>query len=339
MSKGIGIIIVILVHSMIPMINPVTTHLSSFAIALFFILAGLTYNGEKHRNNLRRFMSSRARQFMIPYFALYIIIMLIFLPLSSNVDTYLTPDQLLFWFLYGAGPPNQSTHLWFLPVLYFGLVLFVLIDRVVYRAPLESRLSLVILLPVLAIAIRDWFTPILVPWHLSSILLATTFCIIGNEMRRWRGLRSWRSESTVRDIAIFCIALVVLLVVSEMNGFVDLAVDRYGINAWLYMVTGTVGTILVFSLSSLLERSRRAVRAILTLGENSQTIYEIHPIFFYLVPSALFLVGWTNTDIGAAFNLFWPVRLILGLLLSLPFAIYLVPRSRALRLIFTGKSE
>ena len=113
-TKGIGVMFVILVHSMIPWLNPVTIHLSSFTIAIFFVLAGLTYNNQRYRGNLRYFAVSRGKQFLIPYFFLYMIMMVLFLPLSSTVESAFTPVEIFLWFLYGNGPPLSASHLWFL---------------------------------------------------------------------------------------------------------------------------------------------------------------------------------------------------------------------------------
>jgi fucose 4-O-acetylase-like acetyltransferase len=322
---------------MIPMVESVVTLLSGFAIALFFVIAGLTYNGEKHRGNLRGFAISRGRQLLIPYFSLYTIMMLAFIPLAGLVDTYLTPSEVFFWFLYGAGPPDQATHLWFLPVLFFGLVLFAAIDAATHSISPRARWPLVVLLPVLAFWITDVFSPLLVPWRVNSILLATTFCIVGYEIRRYRQLNSWRTKSKVRDSAVFLILSVVLAVTSQLNGFVNFVMDSFGTNAWFYMITGTSGTIAVFMLSTVFEQLPSVSRAMRYLGEHSQVIYEIHPIFFYLVPSSLVLLGWSLADVGAAFNYFWPVRFVLALGFSIPFAL-IVSKSRILSLIFTGRS-
>ncbi|MDF1539386.1 MAG: acyltransferase, partial [Candidatus Thorarchaeota archaeon] len=198
-AKGIGIILVILVHSIIPLVNPVTTHLSSFAIPLFFVLAGLTYNSDKHRYQLKEFAITRGRQFLIPYFGLYTIIMGLFYLLPGVVDTYVTPDQLVFWFFYGSGPPGQATHLWFLPVLYFGFMLFVVLDRVLSGFPRWSRFLLVPILPFIAYTINSMFNPLLVPWHMGAILMATTFVLLGNELRNVYGLRPWSTASKAKD--------------------------------------------------------------------------------------------------------------------------------------------
>jgi len=336
-ARGIGIFTVILVHSMIPMnydvyLEAAVALLAGFAIALFFIMAGMTYNGDKNRYNLKGYAISRGRQLLVPYFILYIIMMVLFIPLADSVATYLTPADVLFWFLYGAGPPGQATHLWFLPVLFFGLMLFVAIESLTHSYDPRVRWPLAVLLPVLAFWITDIFSPMLVPWRVNSVLIATAFCIIGHEMQRYNGLKQWRTNSKILDIVIFLILAVVLFVASQYNGFFNFVEDSFGENAWLYLVTGTSGTILVFMLASLF-KSKKTV----FLGVNSQVLYEIHPVFFYLAPVLMVALGWSLADYDASITLFWPLRFLLGFALAIPFAI-LVLKNRILSLIFTGKS-
>ena len=337
-ARGIGIFAVVVVHSMIPMrgdvyLEAAVTLLASFAIALFFLMAGMTYNGDKHRNNLKAYAISRGRQLLIPYFVLYIIIMVMFVPLAGSVDTYLTPGDVLFWFLYGAGPPGQATHLWFLPVLYFSLVFFIAIEAVTHKLNSVVRWPLVVLLPVLAFWITDLFTPMLVPWRINSILIATAFCIIGHEMQRFRGLKPWRTDSKILDVVVFLILSAILVVAATYNGFFNFVEDSFGRSAWLYLVTGTSGTILVFMLSSLFKSKRVGF-----LGANSQVIYEIHPVFFYLAPVLMIVLGWSLAAYDASITLFWPLRFLLGFELAILFSM-LVLRDRILSLIFTGKSN
>lgn len=336
-SRGIGIIIVILVHSMIPMINAVTIHLSSFAIALFFILAGFTYNAEKHRSRLYSFFKVRVRQLLIPYFCLYVVMIVLFAFLAPFVDTYLTPSDVVFWFLYGAGPPDQATHLWFLPVLFFGLCFFAIIELATQSLHPSIRWGLVVILPLLGMGIRTALSPTLVPWHLSSVLMATAFCIIGHELKRARGMGDWHSQSTIKNALALLFLLSLLLISSALNGFVDLAVDRLGNHALLYMVSGTAGSTLVFFISSIINNKKMS-DFFSRLGRESQVVYEIHPIFFYLIPISLFIISWSPDAIAASFNLFWPARFIAGFILSIHFAYALVPRSRVLRILFTGRT-
>jgi len=327
---------------MIPMMNDVFLEsviffITSFVITLFFILAGMTYNGDRHRKNLKNYAISRGRQLLIPYFAIYIIMMLLFIPLTSSIDTYLSPGDLVFWLFYGAGPPGQPTYLWFLPVLYFGLMLFAIIEELTHTQDPRMRWPFVVILPFLALWITDVFSPVLVPWRVNSVLFAATFCIIGYEMKRYRGLGGWSTDSKVRDGVIFIVLSAFLIMASQYNGFVSHPDDWFGTNGWLYLLTGTSGTIVFFMVSSLSPPSFFSKR-MQFLGVNSQIIYEIHPIFFYLVPLLVGLFGFSAIDYNTSFTIFWPLRFVLAFGLSIPFTM-LVDRNNGLSLLFTGKSK
>lgn len=314
----------------------VISFITSFVMALYFILAGMTYNGDKNRENLKDYAISRGRQLLIPYFAIYIIMTLLFIPLTGSIDTYLTPGDLVFWLLYGAGPPGQPTYLWFLPVLYFGLIFFTVIESLTHSMNPRVRWSLVILLPFLALWMTDVFFPMLVPWRVNSVLFATAFCILGHEMKSYRGLAWWRTDSRIRDGAIFVILAAITIILSQYNGFVSHPDDSFGTNGWLYLVTGTSGTVVFFMLSSV-SKSSFLSKKIQFLGVNSQIVYEVHPIFFYLVPILLGLFGMSAVAYNTSYTLFWSIRFVIAFGLSIPFTL-LVLRNRVLSLIFTGKS-
>ncbi len=311
--------------------------ITSFVITLFFILAGMTYNGDKYRENLKSYAVSRGRQLLIPYFVIYIVMMLLFIPLTSSIDTYLTPLDLVFWLFYGAGPPGQPTYLWFLPVLYFGLMLFTVIEALTCTQDPRLRWLFVVILPFLALWMTDVFSPMLVPWRLNSVFFATAFCIIGHEMKRYRGLRRWTTDSRNKDGVVFIVLVTITVVLSQYNGFVSHPDDWFGTIGWLYLVTGTSGTIAFFMISSLVYPSFFG-KKMQYLGVNSQIIYEIHPVFFYMAPLLVSLFGFSATDYDTSFALFWPLRFALAFGLSIPFTM-LVDRSNTLSLIFTGKKK
>jgi fucose 4-O-acetylase-like acetyltransferase len=261
--------------------------------------------------------------------------MLLFIPFTGSIDTYLTPGDLIFWLLYGAGPPGQPTYLWFLPVLYFGLILFTVIESVTHSKDPRVRWPFVVLLPFLALWITNVFSPVLVPWRVNSVLFTTAFCIIGHEMKRYRGLSWWRTDSKIRDGITLVVLATVTIIISQYNGYVSHPDDWFGVTGWLYLLSGVTGTIVFFMLSSH-SKSSFISRKIQFLGVNSQLVYEIHPIFFYLVPITLGLFGVSASVYATSFTLFWPVRFVIAFGLSIPFTL-LVFRNRVLSLIFTGK--
>ncbi|TFF67988.1 acyltransferase [Candidatus Thorarchaeota archaeon] len=332
-AKGVGILSVMLVHSVIPAINAITVHLSSFTIPLFFVLTGLTYSNEKHRHDFRALLRTRGQQFMVPYFILYVIMMLLFAVLAPYVDTYLTPNQLLFWFVYGSGPPDSVTHLWFLPVLFFGFSVFVILDHVLKDQPHWARYPLFAFLPLLAIWIQALFSPALVPWHLNAILISATFVLIGNEIRWIRGLKSWRTKRPSVDLVLAMLLGACLIVVSQLNGFTDLAVDKLGASVWLYLVTGTLGSIIVFIVSSYLtDLPERARSGALILGRNSQEIYEFHPLTFF-IPAGIFVLLGLPLEPSL---LLWLARFTVAVFVSIPSVLLVVNRFSVTQFIFKG---
>ena len=337
-AKGVGITSVILVHSIIPTVNPITTHLSSFTIPLFFMLAGLTYNNDRHRGRLRSFAVSRGRQFLIPYFFLYFVLIVLFVPLSPNIETYLTPDQLVFWFLYGNGPPLSASHLWFLPVLYFGLMVFVVADRLMQNLPVHSRWILAVVFPLLAIIVQFVFAPALVPWRLGGVLIAATFVLFGNMMRHYKGMDPWRTSSRAIDAVLFILLSILLVLISSLNGFTDIAVDNFGVSIWLYLVAGTTGTIVAFLVSSSLLSILSLRRVFMALGKNSQEVYEIHPIAFPLVPLIALSLNLSFDDLGLA-PIFWSIRFLLGVSVAFLLTKYVITRNRVLAFLFRGSER
>lgn len=337
-AKGVGITSVILVHSIIPTVNPITTHLSSFTIPLFFMLAGLTYNNDRHRGRLRSFAVSRGRQFLIPYFFLYFVLIVLFVPLSPNIETYLTPDQLVFWFLYGNGPPLSASHLWFLPVLYFGLMVFVVADRLMQNLPVHSRWILAVVFPLLAIIVQFVFAPALVPWRLGGVLIAATFVLFGNMMRHYKGMDPWRTSSRAIDAVLFILLSILLVLISSLNGFTDIAVDNFGVSIWLYLVAGTTGTIVAFLVSSSLLSILSLRRVFMALGKNSQEVYEIHPIAFPLVPLIALSLNLSFDEPGLA-PIFWSLRFVLGVSVAFLLTKYVITRNRVLAFLFRGSER
>jgi fucose 4-O-acetylase-like acetyltransferase len=263
------------------------------------------------------------------------IMMVLFLPLSANIESAFTPVEVLLWFLYGNGPPKSASHLWFLPVLYFGLILFVIVDRAMQRFPYYSRWLLVVVFPVIGLLIQSLFTPNLVPWRMSSVFIAATFVFFGNAIRQYRALESWLSSSKVRDIAVFLLLSVILVLISDFNGFTDIAVDNLGTSLLIYLFPGIIGTLLVFSASSALVYSSRFRKAFMALGKNSQELYEIHPVAFYLVPIIALPLGLPLIGLEHS-TLFWPLRFFLGISIGFLFTKYLIKRNRVLSVLFRG---
>jgi hypothetical protein len=130
--------------------------------------------------------------------------------------------------------------------------------------------------------------------------------------------------------------MVLVLTFSQVNGFTDMAVDRYGVCIWLYLAAGTSGCLLTFQVSSLLHKSSAPGRSLFALGGVSQEVYEVHPLTFYVIPIVAAILGISlpaGTDIT---NPLWLSRFVLGVGLSFLLASRLITKNRVLSFIFSG---
>ena len=76
--------------------------------------------------------------------------------------------------------------------------------------------------------------------------MAATFMIIGNEIRRFIKLRDWTFNNTGLDLGALLGMGMILLALSEMNGYTDIASDSLG-SVWIYLLTGVIGTYIMFA--------------------------------------------------------------------------------------------
>jgi fucose 4-O-acetylase-like acetyltransferase len=343
-AKGIGMFLVIWEHASWAYYPPWNHVFVSFVMPMFFLLAGLTYNNKKYRNDLKGFLSSRGKQFMIPYFILMAlwIIMAAAVP-STSIQS---ASELVFWFAYGAGPPTGSPHLWFLPMMFLAMVIFVVFDKVMEHLPPISKWLLIAIFPLFTIYLNTSFSEFLVanwplttgliPWRLGGVLIAATFMIIGNEIRRFIKLRDWTFNNLGLDLGALLGMGMILLALSEMNGYTDIASDVLG-SVWIYLLTGVIGTYIMFAGSTLLVRNTTRFKNFLVrIGNASQEIYELHPMTLRVVAPLLGLLGvtnwWLNPD-------WWLVNSIIICITTIPLVFYVISKSKYLQIMFKGSTK
>lgn len=116
--KSISLVFVILVHSL--EINQFSAILTGVSMPAFFILYGLTHNNEKHRHGAKKLIRARFKALMIPYFILSIALVLIYTSLYTVIDFGFSPEEFAFWTVYGNGPIQKPSHLWYLRTMFFA---------------------------------------------------------------------------------------------------------------------------------------------------------------------------------------------------------------------------
>ncbi len=132
MAKGIGIFLVVLGHlqgdyffSLSPVFAPFCAWIFSFHMPLFFVISGMLIRYREDENrDWRALLSGRFRSLMVPYlwFSLIYLLIVVFALIKGTVSADTLFEQI--WYILSLYGMNV---LWFLPALFFGELLFLLI--------------------------------------------------------------------------------------------------------------------------------------------------------------------------------------------------------------------
>jgi len=336
LAKSISLIFVIVVHCL--EINAVSAVLTGSAIPVFFILYGLAHNNKKHRDNSRSLIWSRFKSLMIPYFILSVAMVLIYFAVYSytSIDVGLTPQEFGFWTIYGNGPIQRVSHLWYLRSMFFAIVLFQVFDKYLYDKPAALRFIIAFSLPAIGVWMKVASGLVLLPWSIDSIVISLSFMIVGNEIRRYRSLESWGVDRSFDAVALV-LSATLFVMIAYINGYVNIGMSIYGVNIYLYMVTGLLGTYMLSILSYHATTNFDIARAISKFNDYSQEIYELHPMMIELNVQFVGGIALFNLVVIFPDSPLFLFNLLTAVFLSYLIASRVIKRSSVLQFMFLGK--
>ena len=334
LSKAIALMLVIFVHST-PR-DAISGILTGFVLPAFFILYGVTHNNDKHRQNIRSYLQGRFSFLMIPYILLTTVMIVIYAICYPAVNYGVTPLSFVYWSFYGNGPPGRVTHLWFLRTMFLAIVLFTLVDKYLYNKNGIYRFMIIAAAPAIGISFKTILGVELIPWGLDAVFIALSFMMIGNEVRRVRQLKQWTISPLIDGFTI-PISVIAFLLITSMNGFVNIGESIYGQSIFYYMITGLLGTYFLGVLSyHAVNHSERISQVGLKFNKYSQEIYELHPLIIQM--NIQFLSGlaiWQFLTIYPGAPLFL-ANITTSILLSWLIAAQVINRSKILKIMFCG---
>jgi len=167
-AKGIVIMLMILGHSDIP--RCVSNVIFAFHMPFFFLASGLTTYFEK--TSFERFCWNKLNTLGLP-FLIYSTINLILWPIAKGK---LIPDFFVDFLAVGW----KGVALWFVPVLFFALIL----ARIVYFVE-RKEIRYVITLMLSIISVLFHYYNITLPWNLSVVPFAAFFILVGDFCKQY----------------------------------------------------------------------------------------------------------------------------------------------------------
>ena len=302
-AKGLGIALIVWGH--IYSINEASAlqvYVYAFHVPLFFFISGLTFN--PHRQTLVRFVKTKARSLLLPYFCYALLgYAFYFVGYSLAQSMGLTLSQ----FDYGLWPPLigvfygslgdghlVNTPVWFVIALFCTLLIGQLLNQAVASKPLSMALALLIG------AGGQWVgQQVKLPFSLAPAMLGLVFFQAAYLLKPW--VFSPRITPATKWL-VMLVGLVVSLW-SQVNGFVAVATPSVGHFGW-FLLFGFAGSIAVIALAQLLEPHGTWLAR---LGRYSMSIMVIHFLVIKsvkVVMTAVLHVDMTTMDNSSALGAF-----------------------------------
>ena len=239
-AKGIGIILVVMIHSTI---NPgVLNFIGSFIMQLFFFLSGIVF----HFSRKEQFIQRHARSILTPYFVFCILSFLYWIILERHFrpSDFSPMDAFLNIFIAQGGKYIFNAVMWFLPCLFVVEVLFYYIRKNVRSDALVILITLVLM--AAGYMLRGNLQ-VRLPWMFDAALISIFFYALGAMFARSQFMVQERSKSTLMAVSLVSLALCVGLA-TFFTTITNLAEYIFP-NPLLLLLSSFTGTIAVIAMA------------------------------------------------------------------------------------------
>lgn len=267
--KGIGILFVVIGHHL-KGIDAITEWISSFHMPLFFIITGFLTERKSENRTLKEIINVKAKSILWPYMT-FSILMLVWYILYYIV-LHLTADESLTEVLIKTITTYGYHALWFLPTMFWAVVLYNCIINNKYK-------SILVFLMAVVGCFLAWFIHEFMDVignykyffvYVERVLIATSFVYLGFEISRFL------KKCTVRIEWIAILIAGGISIVGFRFNSVSLATGKIG-NPFLYYLLAISGSLffMLICKNTLVGRNK----TLSYLGRNSLIIMAIHMEF------------------------------------------------------------
>ena len=288
-AKAIGLLVVLVVHTGLSL-GPVTFFGGMFYMPVFFVLAGMTFSW-KPEERFGTFIGKKAKRLLIPYFGYNLFLFLFFFIKDSFLPGQVTGNSFfpLLGILYSRNcllPPDCVSNVyfmqilnaptWFLTGMFVSCMIFWLMMRAA-KGDMKKLFGINCIVLLIAVLLH-YFCRILLPWSIDCALYAVSFMLLGKVVSNTDLVKKISSKPL-----LFLGLTAAFLLLSMLNGSVNMSVADYGRSMILYLAAGGTGSLLVCSLASLVEKyTVFLAKPLGFLGRHTLPVLCLH-LFVYAV--------------------------------------------------------
>lgn len=316
-AKAIGVIIVLINHIGISLAGA-NQFLGAFYVSEFFVLAGMTFRIKKGEN-FQDFAKKKGKRLLLPYVAYSLFYLLWYVLRSLGSGAFSGQDLLRkiagcfyarnYLFVAKEEPVYlmeiMNAPMWFLPALFFSLLLYYLLS-----SRLGEKKGYGVLFSVAAGIVIHYFVPILLPWSLDVALIMQPLLFFGEKLSKVDYVEQTRKKLWILPVTLFIFILIV-----SLNGAGNCSVGDYGISVVLFLLASCMGTFLCIMFSFFLERYLLFLgKAFMIVGKSTLNILCMHLFIFALAQTFFGILGVNLQSVGIQ----WLI-VIFGLLIPVLF--------------------
>ncbi len=248
-AKCFCIVLVVLSHTSIRI--PVVTYLGGmFFIPLFFVAAGYTYRNKME--SFKTFAMDKGKRLLIPYIICNVLLVGYFtiqggLSKPALLGIFYSRSMLMVpgteWNMGLMNCLNSPT--WFLTCLFLVYCMYYFIDCKFKDADKRRK---AILAAMAAGIVLSKVSPVLLPWSIENALFFLGFVEIGHILKE--GGLAWLRKNEW----IYANFLIGFVIISYLNGGVNVSISQFGKSMIAYFAIGTTGSVLCMKAAELTEK-------------------------------------------------------------------------------------
>ena len=324
--KGVGIISIVLGHACwIVKIGGIELSIGPFVylyhLAIFGICSGMVYksNDESIWNYVGKRLKSMYKPFII-YSILYVLTRNIFIKMGVLAAEKYTFGELainITNIVTFNGCGELMSALWFVPMLFFSLVIFAAIEKgsnVFFKN--EKLLMAIQGVFVICVGVLGLYTTekqFVMLYNMQISYLFVPIIFAGNVLKRSKLIRKW-------DVLFLGCSFFMMQYFLKLNiGIIELSKFMI-VNKWIFYPLTLIGSLFCLSLTSVLCRSLKMERILAICGKYSFDIMALHFVCFKLLDFVLCNLFNKKELLSAfphAFDSLWILYVICGVGVSI----------------------
>lgn len=288
LAKCFGILLVIINHLELDL-SVITFFGGMFYMPIFFVAAGYTYRDRQE--TYVSYLKGKAKRLLLPYALCNILLVAAFTLRSGEISKpailgiFYSRSMLMAadssWNM--ALMPYLNAPTWFLTCLFLCLAFYRLLDRK-FQSAGKRRVSVGICMAV-GILLRT-FSPVLLPWSLENALYFLGLIELGRTLKE--GGLTWLRKNQW----IYANFFMIFVVLSWINGSVNVSISEYGRSMILFFPIGALGSLLCMKAAELTEKYLKIlVRPLAWIGRHTLPILCWHLLAIEIIKTLISMLG------------------------------------------------